>query len=366
MISTNTVYQYTLSTAWDISTATYASKSKGISAQESNAYGVTFSADGTKMYVMGISSDTVFQYTLSTAWNVSTATYASKSKSVSAQENSPRGLEFSADGTKMYMIGTTNNTVYQYTLSTDWDVSTATYASKSKSVLTQDNYSQDVTFSADGTKMYIIGTQNDTIYQYTLSTAWNVSTATYASKSKDTNSQDSTPSGLHVSSDGTKAYVMGSANNTVFQYDLTYTETWKTTDLEDSDVIEIRLNESELSGDILLSTTTVSFAADADTTLYTVPTGKRCILSHAVIVAAADAGATTTISIGANGAETDFIPANTLSNLDAQYDSVILKPIPNLVPLKNKSYAAATVIEAQIASQSGAADNTVYLFGITY
>ncbi len=116
----------------------------------------------------------------------------------------------------------------------------------------------------------------------------------------------------------------------------------------------------------LLSTTTVAFNADADTTLYTVPTGKRCVLSHAIIVAAADAGATTTVSIGANGTETDFIPANTLSNLDAQYDSVILQPIPNTTPLKIKSYAAATVIEAQVASQSGAAGNTIYLFGILY
>lgn len=119
------------------------------------------------------------------------------------------------------------------------------------------------------------------------------------------------------------------------------------------------------SGD-LLSTTTVAFNADADTTLYTVPTGKRCVLSHAIVVAAGDAGATTTLSIGANGTETDFIPANTLSNLDAQYDSVILQPIPNTTPLKIKSYAAATVIEARVASQSGAAGNTVYLFGITY
>lgn len=116
----------------------------------------------------------------------------------------------------------------------------------------------------------------------------------------------------------------------------------------------------------LLSTTTVAFNADADTTLYTVPTGKRCVLSHAIVVAAGDAGATTTVSIGQNTAETDFIPANTLSNLDAEYDSVILMPIPNTTPLKIKSYAADTVIEAQVASQSGVAGNTIYLFGILY
>lgn len=134
------------------------------------------------------------------------------------------------------------------------------------------------------------------------------------------------------------------------------------------DQIEIDVVPSEIAKEIggLLSTTTVSFAADVDTTLYTVPTGKRCVLTHAIVVAADDAGATTTVSIGANGAETDFIPANTLSNLDAEYDSVILQPIPNTTPLKIKSYAAATVIEAQVASQSGAAGNTIYLFGILY
>ena len=116
----------------------------------------------------------------------------------------------------------------------------------------------------------------------------------------------------------------------------------------------------------LLSSTIVSFAANADTTLYTVPTGKRCILSHAIIVAGGDAGASTTISIGANGTETDFIPANTLSNLDAQYDAVVVMPVPNTTPAKTKSYAAGTVIEAQVANFSGSATNTVYLYGLLY
>lgn len=123
------------------------------------------------------------------------------------------------------------------------------------------------------------------------------------------------------------------------------------------------LNKNAVS---LLSTTTVAFNANADTTIYTVPTGVRCVLSHAVVVAGSDAGATTTIAIGADGTETDFIPANTLSNLDAANDAVILRPIPNTTPLKSKSYAAGTVIQAQVGSQSGGATNTVYLFGFLY
>lgn len=116
----------------------------------------------------------------------------------------------------------------------------------------------------------------------------------------------------------------------------------------------------------LLSTTTVAFNANADTTLFTVPTGKRCVLSHAVIVAGADAGATTTIAIGADGTETDFLAAHTLSNLDAANDAVIVRPVPNTTPLKSKSYAAGTVIQAQVGTQSGGATNTVYLFGFLY
>ena len=116
-------------------------------------------------------------------------------------------------------------------------------------------------------------------------------------------------------------------------------------------------------GVALLSSTTVAFNANGDTTLYTVPTGKRCVLSHAVVVAGADAGATTTLAIGQDSAETDFCPANTLSNLDAQYDAVIIRPVPNTTPLKSKSYAATTVIQAQVGAQSGGATNTLYLFG---
>lgn len=116
----------------------------------------------------------------------------------------------------------------------------------------------------------------------------------------------------------------------------------------------------------LLSSTTVSFAANADTTLYTVPIGRRAVLTCAVIVAGADAGATTQVSIGADGAETDFLAANTLSNLDAANDVVIVRPIPNTTPLKGKSYAAGTVIQAQVTNQSGGTGNVIHLFGFIY
>ena len=115
----------------------------------------------------------------------------------------------------------------------------------------------------------------------------------------------------------------------------------------------------------LLSTTTVSFGADGQTTLYTVPVGKRCVLFGAMVVAAADCG-TTTVTIGQVGALTDFLAAQTLGNLDAQYDAAWLVPVPNATPVKVESYAAGTVIQADVGAHAGAAGNTVYLYGMLY
>lgn len=125
------------------------------------------------------------------------------------------------------------------------------------------------------------------------------------------------------------------------------------------------LNENSVA---LLSTTTVSLAADADTPLYTVPTGKRCILSHAILVAGADAG-DSDISIGQNGAETDFVGAIDLGNLDAEYDACRLAPLPVAAAASanlEKSYAAGTVIECKVTNNAGGATNTLFLFGTLY
>jgi hypothetical protein len=215
----DTVYQYSLSVAWDVSTASYASISFSIpSAQDPSPIDLDFSPDGTKMYILGDQNDTVYQYTLSTAWNVSTASYASKSFSVATQEPYPSGLAFHSDGTKMYVIGTGNDTAYQYTLSTGWDVSTASYASKSFSVATQDAIPYDLLFNSDGTRFFVIGNFTDTIYQYTLSTAWDISTASYASKSFYVGSQEASPTSLKFNDDGSKMFFVGTYSDTVYEY----------------------------------------------------------------------------------------------------------------------------------------------------
>lgn len=212
------VNEYTLGTAWDITTATFVTVFS-TAGQDSSPQDVFFKPDGLSMYIMGNSPNRfVFQYTLGTAWSIATASYASKSFSVATQENSPTGLWFKPDGTEMYVVGSATDAVYQYTLSTAWDVSTASYGGIFYSVAAQEGTASQVNLSADGTKMWVLGTTGDDIWEYSLGTAWNVSTATPVNNFY-IGFQAVVPTGLFIdSSVANRVFVVDATQDAVYQY----------------------------------------------------------------------------------------------------------------------------------------------------
>ena len=211
------VNQYTLSTAWDVSTATFLGLFS-VAAQDTTPSDIFFKPDGLAMFVLGDTNNGVFQYTLSSAFDISTASYASKAFSVTSQETTPVGLWFKSDGTVMYVIGTAQDTVFQYNLGTAWDVSTASYASISFSVQTQEGTPNQVNLSADGLTMWILGATGDDISQYALGTAWNVSTAVFEN-SFYIGFQDNNPQGLFIDSTAdNRVYIVGTTSDSVYQY----------------------------------------------------------------------------------------------------------------------------------------------------
>jgi len=205
--------------AYSINGATYDSVSFDVT-QDSTITGMCFNGDGTKMYVCGEATDTIYQYSLSSAYDLSTASYDSVSLSVASQQGAPRSVVFNNDGSALYIVGTSAASVHQYTLTTPYDLSTGSYASKTVSVSTQELYPCGVIFNNDGASMYVVGSQNDTVYQYTLSTPFDVSTASYASKSMSVNSEQTSPTGLAFNSDGTKIFVIGETTPKINQYTL--------------------------------------------------------------------------------------------------------------------------------------------------
>lgn len=193
------------------------SQSYSVAAQETEPRDVFFSSDGTKFYILGNTGNDVTQYTLGTAWDLSGTVTADGQYSVATQETAPYGVAFGSNGTYLYVVGG-NNTVYRYTLTTPWSVVGTVTFNHSYSVAAQDTGMHAVSFSSDGTKMFVLGQTNDDVYQYTLTTAWDLSgTVTYNGSYAPT-SRISSPQGLHFSSDGTKMWILDSVFQEVSQH----------------------------------------------------------------------------------------------------------------------------------------------------
>jgi hypothetical protein len=212
----DSVKEYALSTAWDVSSASY-SQAFSISAQETDCGDLAFNDDGTKMYVLGATGDDVNEYDLSTAWDVSSASY-SQAFSVSAQETNPRGLCFSVDGIKMYVTGRNSDEIHEYDLSTAWDVSSASY-SQSFSVSSQEGNPTAVIISPSGNNVFICGASGADYNEYSLSVPFDISTSSYV-RVKGPLSGEYSPQALFINYDGTKMYFIGEVGLTVYEYDI--------------------------------------------------------------------------------------------------------------------------------------------------
>ena len=218
--ATDTIYQYSMSTPYDLSTASYDTVSFSVRAQDSLPNGFRFDVTGSKLFMVGSSTDIVYQYSLTTAWDISTASYDTVSFSFVAQQNNPTDLSFNTTGTKMYVLGMQGDTAYQYTLSTAFDLSTASYDSVSFYVGSEEGNPLGFIFNPDGDKMYVVGFGTDTVYQYSLSTGFDLSTASYDSVSFSVGAQDSSPRSIAFKSDGSKMYIAG-PSDFVYQYSTT-------------------------------------------------------------------------------------------------------------------------------------------------
>jgi hypothetical protein len=90
----------------------------------------------------------------------------------------PRSMIFNNDGSKVYISSLTDNKIYQFSLSTNYDVSTSSYDSKVTSS-GGNAFRLLAGFNADGTR--IITANGDTIYEYTLTSAYDISTMSVSS-----------------------------------------------------------------------------------------------------------------------------------------------------------------------------------------
>jgi hypothetical protein len=223
-VSNDNVNEYPCTVGFDISTCTTVGVSTfDVSGQDILPQGLAFSDDGLKLFVVGNSNDSVFEYPCTTGFDISTCTTVGVSTfDVSGQETTPTGLAFSDDGLKLFVIGSGNVNVNEYPCTTGFDISTCTTVGVSTfDVSGQETTPTGLAFSDDGLKLFVIGNGNVNVNEYPCTTGFDISTCTTVGVSTfDVSGQETGPTGLAFNTDGTKLFVVGSSGMDVNEYTL--------------------------------------------------------------------------------------------------------------------------------------------------
>jgi hypothetical protein len=252
--NTDTIYEYTLSTPWEVSTASNVAIAN-VYTQDSSVQGLFFRDDGERMYTVGINTDSVYEYRLATPWSVNTAANISV-KSIVSEEASARAVEFDKLGTRMYILGTLGDTVYEYELSQPWKISSASYSSRSLYVGGEDNIPTGMRFKHDGTELFIVGQQTNKVWKYALSTPWDVSTGSVVGDHLLDTTQ---PTGIAFKGDGTQLFVADPSSDWVQQYNFS-----------SDGIVPIEGNVYITSGNIIFYNNTAYLATNANVSSQTV------------------------------------------------------------------------------------------------
>tara|TARA_R110002073_G_scaffold158990_4_gene314233 strand:- start:219 stop:2129 length:1911 start_codon:yes stop_codon:yes gene_type:complete len=226
----DSVYEFDLSTAWDVTSIDpnsfeHVASSLWDSGGNSYPNGVAFKSDGTKMFVMAQRSSDgefkIYEHSLSTAWDITT--YNNSNVPVAtvttSKSNNFNNLIFNDSGTKVYVVfgWNVNSTAEldEYDLSTAWDITSISSVQATLDVTDYIGASPAFYFAQSGTVLYVVGvpTNGGGVYsraKYTLETAFDISTASYSSIS---NTLGSASSGNPIF-----AQAKTSSNNIFFVY----------------------------------------------------------------------------------------------------------------------------------------------------
>lgn len=160
------------------------------------------SDDGLKMYVYSNGDNLIRSYDLSPAYDLASGVADGDTLNVGSQDTTMSDMMFKPDGTKLYMAGT-GGSVFQWTLSTPWDLTTASYDGADFI----DSGNGAIGWSVDGLYYFGVGSTNDRIRKYAANGAWNVVGGTYQQQYGNSTSLGTVPTGLVVNEDGTKIWV---------------------------------------------------------------------------------------------------------------------------------------------------------------
>ena len=150
---------------------------------------------------------------------------------INSASSAPTAMWLGDSGTKLYIIGSTNDDIDRFELTTPYDISSNIIATTSNDD-GNGTVPQGMYFKSDGTRYWTVDSGPDYIRQYSLSTAWNIQTSSRSTNTLNgkayvniSDNGDASPTGVAFSADGLKVIVCGvsgagSTGDSIFSYTL--------------------------------------------------------------------------------------------------------------------------------------------------
>lgn len=157
------------------------------SADHKSNVSLTAKPDGTKLYVTGTSvaasKITVFEYDLSTAWDISSASLGGSFEINTPSGVNPQGSYIRDNGTQWFALdlSTTPPTIREYSMSTAWDITSSSHVASQQLDVTVTS-SQTIWFDPSGKRLFVNDRSGTPIGvdQFDLSTAWDITSLAYS------------------------------------------------------------------------------------------------------------------------------------------------------------------------------------------
>lgn len=225
--TTGRLYQYVLTTPWDLTTASYPGKTVLLP----SVFGTTgintlhLTDDGTRLFVLNFYSPSrIFQFNLTTPYDILSFSYPGvflPLNSTTTRDGNfanPYGMAMSPTADKIFVQSDFSNRIIEFTLSTPGELSSYTLANRTFPYGNlNDGQELGIGVTPQGNAMYIVSDTNDRIHYYVLPNAWSLEGASYAGKFLSFNSTDTFTRNISFKRDGNVMYVAGIQNRKIYE-----------------------------------------------------------------------------------------------------------------------------------------------------
>lgn len=216
----DSIYEYALGSAFDLTTISGVQVTKPIGGQDGGPQGIVFNDTGSKLFLIGGITDTIYEYTLSTPFDMNTLVYSGVSKAIDTVDDTPRGITLNNNGTKLFFSGGQHDAIYEFDLGTPYDLSTLSSLQVTAIVASEDTNPSGIAFNSTGNKIFMVGSQHDSIYEYELGVAYDLDTISIVRVKRPVDSDDTDPRGLAFDNTGLKLFITGTLNDSIYEYSL--------------------------------------------------------------------------------------------------------------------------------------------------